>query len=204
VNTEIELIEAREILDSRGNPTIEVDVVLADGAVGRAGVPSGASTGIHEGGRAARRRQVALRRQGRPQGRRERARDDRPGLAGCRRRRSAWHRRRADRARRDSEQGEPRGQRHPRGEPRLCARGSSRPRPAALPLPRRRRGPHRPRPVLQHPQRRQARRELHGLPGVHDRADRAADVRRGLPGRLRSLSRPPHHPPRRGFLGGPG
>ena len=48
MNTEIELIEAREILDSRGNPTIEVDVVLADGAVGRAGVPSGASTGIHE------------------------------------------------------------------------------------------------------------------------------------------------------------
>jgi enolase len=48
VNTEIELIEAREILDSRGNPTIEVDVVLADGSVGRAGVPSGASTGIHE------------------------------------------------------------------------------------------------------------------------------------------------------------
>ena len=48
MNTEIELIEAREILDSRGNPTIEVDVVLADGAVGRAGVPSGASTGVHE------------------------------------------------------------------------------------------------------------------------------------------------------------
>jgi enolase len=48
VNTEIELIEAREILDSRGNPTIEVDVVLADGSVGRAGVPSGASTGVHE------------------------------------------------------------------------------------------------------------------------------------------------------------
>ena len=48
MNTEIELIEAREILDSRGNPTIEVDVVLADGSVGRAGVPSGASTGIHE------------------------------------------------------------------------------------------------------------------------------------------------------------
>ena len=48
MNTEIELIEAREILDSRGNPTIEVDVVLADGSVGRAGVPSGASTGVHE------------------------------------------------------------------------------------------------------------------------------------------------------------
>jgi enolase len=41
-------IEAREILDSRGNPTIEVDVTLAGGAVGRAAVPSGASTGEHE------------------------------------------------------------------------------------------------------------------------------------------------------------
>ncbi len=41
-------IKAREILDSRGNPTIEVDVVLEGGAMGRAGVPSGASTGAHE------------------------------------------------------------------------------------------------------------------------------------------------------------
>ena len=41
-------ILAREILDSRGNPTIEVDVVLEDGAMGRAAVPSGASTGAHE------------------------------------------------------------------------------------------------------------------------------------------------------------
>jgi enolase len=46
--TSIDLIEARQILDSRGNPTIEVDVVLADGSVGRAAVPSGASTGAHE------------------------------------------------------------------------------------------------------------------------------------------------------------
>ena len=48
MNTTIEVVDAREILDSRGNPTIEVDVVLADGSVGRAGVPSGASTGVHE------------------------------------------------------------------------------------------------------------------------------------------------------------
>ena len=48
MNTTIDVIDAREILDSRGNPTIEVDVVLADGSVGRAGVPSGASTGVHE------------------------------------------------------------------------------------------------------------------------------------------------------------
>ena len=41
-------IIAREILDSRGNPTVEVDVVLEDGSMGRAAVPSGASTGAHE------------------------------------------------------------------------------------------------------------------------------------------------------------
>ena len=41
-------IHARQILDSRGNPTIEVDVALADGSSGRAAVPSGASTGVHE------------------------------------------------------------------------------------------------------------------------------------------------------------
>jgi len=41
-------VKAREVLDSRGNPTVEVDVLLADGALGRATVPSGASTGIHE------------------------------------------------------------------------------------------------------------------------------------------------------------
>ena len=44
----IESIRAREILDSRGNPTIEVDVMLEDGTVGCAAVPSGASTGVHE------------------------------------------------------------------------------------------------------------------------------------------------------------
>lgn len=41
-------VHGREILDSRGNPTVEVDVVLSDGAFGRAAVPSGASTGVHE------------------------------------------------------------------------------------------------------------------------------------------------------------
>src|SRR3954465_3577200 len=41
-------IIGREILDSRGNPTVEVDVVLENGSVGRAAVPSGASTGAHE------------------------------------------------------------------------------------------------------------------------------------------------------------
>ena len=40
-------IHAREILDSRGNPTVEVDVILEDGTLGRAAVPSGASTGAY-------------------------------------------------------------------------------------------------------------------------------------------------------------
>ena len=44
----IDAVRAREILDSRGNPTVEVDVWLDDGALGRAAVPSGASTGEHE------------------------------------------------------------------------------------------------------------------------------------------------------------
>ena len=44
----IKNIHAREILDSRGNPTVECDVELDDGSFGRAAVPSGASTGVHE------------------------------------------------------------------------------------------------------------------------------------------------------------
>lgn len=48
MDTTIESIGAQEVLDSRGNPTVEVEVILADGSWGRAAVPSGASTGIHE------------------------------------------------------------------------------------------------------------------------------------------------------------
>lgn len=48
MDTYIEEIVGREILDSRGNPTVEVEVQLSDGSVGRAAVPSGASTGVHE------------------------------------------------------------------------------------------------------------------------------------------------------------
>lgn len=44
----IKLVHAREVLDSRGNPTVEVEVTLGDGTIGRAIVPSGASTGVHE------------------------------------------------------------------------------------------------------------------------------------------------------------
>jgi enolase len=46
--TEIVNVKGREIIDSRGNPTVEVDILLACGAMGRAAVPSGASTGTRE------------------------------------------------------------------------------------------------------------------------------------------------------------
>ena len=48
MDTRIKTIVGRQILDSRGNPTVEVDVLLNDGSFGRAAVPSGASTGVHE------------------------------------------------------------------------------------------------------------------------------------------------------------
>ena len=100
-STFIAAIDAREILDSRGNPTIEVDVILDDGSVGRAAVPVGRVDGRQRGGRAARRRQGPLRRQGRPEGRRQRRRHDRAGARGRGRCRPGSDRRRADRARRD-------------------------------------------------------------------------------------------------------
>ena len=45
---EIIAVTARQVLDSRGNPTVEADVYLEDGSMGRAAVPSGASTGVYE------------------------------------------------------------------------------------------------------------------------------------------------------------
>ena len=69
-------IQAREILDSRGNPTVEVDVILAGGAVGRAAVPSGASTGEHEALELRDGDKKRLSRQRRQQGRQERHRQN--------------------------------------------------------------------------------------------------------------------------------
>ena len=48
MTSKIETVHGREILDSRGNPTVEVEIKLSDGTFGRAAVPSGASTGVHE------------------------------------------------------------------------------------------------------------------------------------------------------------
>ena len=65
---EIVDVMAREILDSRGNPTVEVEVTLDDGTVGRAAVPSGASTGMYEACELRDGDTEPLRRQGRQQG----------------------------------------------------------------------------------------------------------------------------------------
>ena len=70
----IEAVGAREILDSRGNPTVEVEVLLEDGTVARAAVPSGASTGAFEAYELRDGDKRPLPRQGRAQGRRRRAR----------------------------------------------------------------------------------------------------------------------------------
>ena len=75
--TDIAEIKAREILDSRGNPTIEVDVRLASGAMGRAAVPSGASTGVHEALELRDGDPKRYRRQGRAQGGRQRQHENR-------------------------------------------------------------------------------------------------------------------------------
>ncbi len=169
----IEAVGAREILDSRGNPTVEVEVALDDGTIGRAAVPSGASTGafeaveLRDGGE-------ALRRQGRQQGGRRRPRRDRPGAGRLRGLRAAARRPAAARPRRHPEQGPARRERHPR---RLAGRGPCRRRlgrPAAVPLRRRAQRPPAAGADDEHPQRRRARRHRRRRPGVHDRADRRA------------------------------
>ena len=114
MNASIEFIQARQILDSRGNPTVEVDVVLEDGTLGRAAVPSGASHRRKRSRRAARRRQEGLPRQGRHQGRRERQHQDRPGADRPRPARPGVDRPAHDRARRHAQQGQARRQRHAR------------------------------------------------------------------------------------------
>ena len=139
MNTAIDVVDAREILDSRGNPTIEVDIILEDGSVGRAAVPSGrrrAPTRRSSCATATRRASGArASSRGRERDRHDRARRLRPGRVGPGR-----HRRRADRARRDPEQGDARRERDPRRLAGVRPCGRRRLRPAALPLPRRRRG----------------------------------------------------------------
>ncbi len=122
--SQIERVHARQILDSRGNPTVEVEVGLRSGAHGHAAVPSGRLDRRVRGDRAARRRQ-RLGRQGRHARGRERQRRDRRGGARLGRRRPGGRSTRADRARRHPEQVAPRRQRDPRRLARRRARAGA-------------------------------------------------------------------------------
>jgi len=194
----IETVSAREILDSRGFPTVEATVTLAGGARGTAAVPSGASTGQRE---AVELRDGDAKRYGGKGVLRAVAnvRDTiAPALAGKDGARAP---------RRQREQAEARRQRAAR---RLDGGGSrlgGRARRAPLPRARRRRSAA--RPADERHQRRPPRAEPARLPGVHDRAARCAVVprgdppgRRGLP-RAARAARPPwafHRGRRRGGL----
>ena len=179
--TEIVSITAREILDSRGNPTVEADVTLSGGAKGRAAVPSGASTGEHEA--------VELR-----DGDKEHYMGKgvlnavenvesilAPELAGL----DASNQRLLDSTMiaidGTENKSKPRRQRHPGRlhgrRPRLCQR----PQAAALPLPRRSQRLPPAHPHDEHPQRRQPRRLQRRLPGVHGHARRRGDLLRRTP-----------------------
>ena len=110
---EIVDVSAREILDSRGNPTVEVEVTLDDGTVGRAAVPSGASTGIYEA--------CELRDgdKSRYLGKGVLKAVENVNVEIAERPRSDLDRQAPHRARRHAEQDPPRRQRHPRRVPRV-------------------------------------------------------------------------------------
>ena len=169
-------IIGREILDSRGNPTVEVDVVLEDGSIGRAAVPSGASTGAHEAvelrdgdkarylGKGVQKAVEAVngeifealeRHGGRGTG------PDRPDH---------------DRSRRHAEQEPARRQRHPRRVARLRQGGGRILRHAALSLCRRHLGADAAGADDEHHQWRRACRQPDRLPGIHDHAGRRRDA----------------------------
>ena len=137
--TAIVEVVAREILDSRGNPTVEADVLVESGAMGRAAVPSGASTGSREA--------IELR-----DGDTQRFfgkgvlkavehvnTEICEAILGLDVSEQAAHRPRADRARRHREQVAPGRQRDPRGVGRVRQGGGGGVGPVALPLPRRQR-----------------------------------------------------------------
>ena len=166
-------IIGREILDSRGNPTVEVDVVLEDGSIGRAAVPSGASTGAHEAVELRDGDKAPLSRQGRAEGGRRRQRRDLRGAERHGRRGPGPDRPDHDRARRHAEQEPARRQRHSRRLARLRQGGGGILRHAALPLRRRHLGADPAGADDEHHQWRRACRQSDRLPGIHDHAGRA-------------------------------
>ena len=181
-------VHARQILDSRGNPTVEVEVLLEDGSLGRAAVPSGASTGAHEAVEKRDGDKAPLARQGRrPGGRGGRTARSPRRVIGMDGRGPGRDRRGADRARRHREQGAARRQCDPRRQPRRRQGRGRGARPAALPLCRRRLGGDPAGADDEHPERRRPCRQSDRLPGIHGDAGRRAELRRGAALRRRDL-----------------
>ena len=181
-------IIGREILDSRGNPTVEVDVVLADGSRGRAGVPSGASTGTHEAvelrdgdkkrylGKGVRNAVEAVNGEifdalsGMDAEAQVKIDETMIALDGT------------------PNKGAARRQRHPRRLARRRQGGGRGQQPAALSLRRRHGGAAAAGADDEHHQRRRACRQSDRLSGIHDRAARAQTVRRSFACRRGDLS----------------
>ena len=200
----IEQVGAREILDSRGNPTVEVEVALMDGTFARAAVPSGASTGEHEA--------VELRDGGARYGGKgvekavEAVLDEiAPAVIGLTPTTSGSSTRRCwtSTAPRTSPGSAPTPSSASRWPCRQGRRGVR--RAAAVPLPRRAQRPHPAGADDEHPQRRRARRHRRRRPGVHGRPDRRAHLqggaalgRRGVPlAEVGAQEAGPGHRPRR-------
>jgi enolase len=174
----IEAVGAREILDSRGNPTVEVEVALDDGTLSRAAVPSGASTGAYEA--------VELRDGGERYGGKGVSQavtavlgHDRPELLGI----EASEQRIVDQVLLDLDGTPDKGRLGANallGVSLAVARaGGGLERAAAVPLRRRAQRPPAAGADAQHPQRRLARRHQRRRPGVHDRPIGAAELLRG-------------------------
>ncbi len=204
----IDVVVAREILDSRGNPTVEVEVGLDDGSTGRAAVPSGASTGAFEAielrdgdpnrylGKGVEKAVLAVIEQIGPE------------LVGY----DATEQRLIDQAMFDLDATDNKARSAPTPSSRLPRRRPRRlrgQRPPALPLPGRPERAPAARSDDEHPERRLARRLQRGHPGVHDRPDRRGDLlrgpalgRRGLPHPQEGAEDqgPVHRPRRRGRL----
>ena len=158
--SQIEKVHARQILDSRGNPTVEVEVALRSGATRPRGGALGRLDRRVRGDRAARRRRAPGCGKGVAQAVGQRQRRDRRGGRRARRDRPGGPRPRADRARRHAQQVAPGRQRDPRRLARRRPRRRRRGGPAAVALPRRRGRARAAGADDERPQRRRARRQL--------------------------------------------
>ena len=191
-------IVGREILDSRGNPTVECDVLLESGVMGRAAVPSGASTGSREAIELRDGDKTPLPRQGRAQGRRAHQHRNLRSRARPGRQRAGLSRPDADRPGRHREQVAPGRQRHAGRVDGRGPRRRRRSRPAAVPL-LWRHGRHADAGADdERHQRRRARQQQPRPAGIHDHPGGRAELSRSPALRRRGVPRAEENPARQG------